>query len=82
MSDAISENTKQQLLQLISKIERLEEEKKNLSQDLAEVYSEAKANGFDIKIVRQVVRLRKIDAGKRQEQEELLDLYMHAVGMV
>jgi uncharacterized protein (UPF0335 family) len=70
-----------QLRALIERIERLEEERQALSEDIREVYAEAKANGFDTKTLRQVVRLRKQDAAERQEQEALLDLYLHALGM-
>ncbi|RMF15558.1 MAG: DUF2312 domain-containing protein [Alphaproteobacteria bacterium] len=63
----------------IERIERLEEEKKALSDDIREVYAEAKAQGFEPKVMRQVVRLRKMDREQRQEQEALLDLYLHAI---
>lgn len=68
-----------QLRSLIERIERLEEEKATLAMDIREVYAEAKAVGFDPKIMRQVVRLRKMERADRQEQEALLDLYMDAV---
>ena len=71
-----------QLKSLIERIERLEEEKKALADDIREVYAEAKANGFDAKIMRQVVRARKMETAERQEQEALFDLYMSAVGVV
>lgn len=71
-----------QLRALIERIERLEEEKQTIAADIREVYAEAKATGFDIKVMRQVVRLRKQDIAERQEQEAILDLYMHALGMV
>lgn len=70
-----------QLNQLVARIERLEEEKKALADDIKEVYAEAKAHGFDIKILRQVIRLRKMDKAELAEQESLLDLYMDALGM-
>ena len=69
------------LKSFIERIERLEEEKAALTADLREVYAEAKATGFDTKIMRQVVKLRKMDSNDRQEQEELLDLYKRAVGL-
>ena len=69
------------LKSFIERIERLEEEKAALSSDLRDVYAEAKSSGFDVKILRQVVRLRKLDDPSRREQEELLDLYMKALGM-
>jgi len=73
---------KEQLQSIIERIERLEEEKANLGADVREVYAEAKANGFDAKTLRQVVRLRKLDADDRQEQEYMLDLYLAALNMV
>lgn len=66
----------------IERIERLEEEKAAIAGDIKEVYAEAKGNGFDAKIMRQIVRLRKMEPTDRQEQEELLDVYMRAVGMI
>ncbi len=68
-----------QLRALIQRIERLEEEKAGLAADIREVYAEAKANGFEPKIMRQVIKLRKMERADRQEQEALLDLYMHAI---
>ncbi|MGI8840423.1 MAG: DUF2312 domain-containing protein [Caulobacteraceae bacterium] len=68
------------LKSLIERIERLEEDKAAVSADLKEVYAEAKGEGFDVKIVRKVVRLRKQDAAKRQEEEALIDLYISAIG--
>lgn len=73
--------TGDQLRQFIERIERLEEEKAAIATDVREVYAEAKANGFDIKIMRQVIKLRKMDSSERQEQESLLDVYLHALGM-
>lgn len=71
-----------QLRAFIERVERLEEEKKTIADDIREVYAEAKGSGFDAKVMRQVVRLRKQEANERAEQEALLDLYMHALGMV
>ena len=68
-----------QLRAFIERIERLEEEKKALMTDIREVYAEAKGSGFDPKIMRQVVRLRKVERAERQEQEALLELYFAAV---
>jgi uncharacterized protein (UPF0335 family) len=62
-------------------VERLEEEKKAISDDIRDVYAEAKANGFDTKALRTIVRLRKQDLEERREQEAILDTYMHALGM-
>jgi uncharacterized protein (UPF0335 family) len=72
---------KDQLRSLIERVERLEEEKAALTADIREVYAEAKGVGFDTKIMRQVVRLRKLDRADRQEQEAILDLYLGALGM-
>lgn len=69
------------LRSIIKRIEKLEEDKAGISDDIKEVYSEAKGTGFDVKIIRQIVRLRKIELEKRREQDELLDLYMSAIGM-
>ena len=71
-----------QLKTIVERIERLEEEKKALADDIRDVYAEAKANGFDTKTLRSVVRLRKQDRAEREEQEALLDVYLHALGMV
>lgn len=68
-----------QLRAIIDRIERLEEEKAALAADIREVYGEAKANGFEPKVLRQVVRLRKMDLTERREQEALFDLYMMAL---
>ena len=73
---------KDQLKSVVERIERLEEEKAALAEDIKEVYAEAKANGFDTKILRTVIRLRKQDKNERQEQEALLDLYLQALGML
>ena len=67
------------LRSFVERIERLEEEKAALAADIKEVYSEAKGSGFDIKIIRKVVSLRKLDQSERQEQEELLDIYRRAL---
>ena len=71
----------ERLQSFVERLERLEEEKTALSEDIKEVYSEAKSGGFDIKIMRQIVRLRKMNTADRREQEELLDLYKTALGM-
>lgn len=65
----------------IERIERLEEEKKALADDIKDVYAEAKGNGFDVKIIRKIVSIRKQDRDKRREEEEILDLYLAALGM-
>ena len=68
------------LKSLVERIERLEEDKAAVMNDLKEVYAEAKGNGFDTKVLRKVVRLRKQDTAKRQEEDALLDLYLSAIG--
>ena len=77
----MSEIANDRLRSFIERIERLLEEKATLTADIREVYSEAKANGFDTKIMRLIVRLRALDAADRQEQEALLDLYKRALGL-
>lgn len=74
-------SAKDQLRAIVSRIERLEEEKAALAGDLREVYAEAKGNGFDVKALRAVVRLRKKDESERREEELILDTYLHALGM-
>ncbi len=71
-----------QLRQLIEQIERLEEEKKNLGGDIRDKFAEAKALGFDVKVLRQVIRLRKKSKVELQEEELILATYMHALGMI
>jgi uncharacterized protein (UPF0335 family) len=71
-----------QLRQLIEGIERLEEEKKALAGDIRDKYLEAKGLGFDVKVMRQVVRLRKKSQAERQEEESMLEVYLHALGML
>jgi uncharacterized protein (UPF0335 family) len=69
------------LRSFLERIERLEEEKAGLTADIREVYAEAKGSGFDSKVMRQIVRLRKMDSADRQEQEALLEVYRRAVGL-
>ena len=71
-----------QLRSLVERIERLEEEKKTIAGDIKEVYAEAKANGFDTKILRKLISIRKKDRNEREEEEAILDLYMSALGML
>jgi uncharacterized protein (UPF0335 family) len=71
----------ERLIQLIERVERLEEEKAGLADDIRDVYAEAKSAGYETKIMRQIVKLRKMDRQKRQEQEELLELYKSAIGL-
>lgn len=71
-----------QLRSFVERIERLEEEKASLGKDITEVYNEAKGMGFDTKIMREVVKLRKLDKAERQERDAILDLYKSALGML
>lgn len=73
---------KGQLKSLVERIERLEDEKKALTDDIKEVYGEAKGHGFDTKILRKVVSLRKRDRQEREEEEAMLELYLSALGMI
>lgn len=73
---------KDQLKSIIERIERLEEEKKTISDDIRDVYAEAKGNGFDTKALRTIVRMRKQDANERQEEETILETYLQALGML
>ncbi|MGE3247013.1 MAG: DUF2312 domain-containing protein [Beijerinckiaceae bacterium] len=66
----------------IERIERLEEEKRTIADDIKEVYAEAKGNGFDAKVMRKIISMRRQDADKRREEETILDLYLNALGMV
>lgn len=70
-----------QLLAFIERIERLEEDKKQVSEDIKDVYAEAKGTGYDVKIMRQIVKIRQQDRDKRREEEEVLSLYMSALGI-
>ena len=80
--DVLNGTAQTQLRTIIERIERLEEDKAAVMADLKEVFAEAKGNGFDVKILRKVIRLRKQDTAKRQEEEALLDLYLSAIGEV
>lgn len=71
----------ERLKSFIERVERLEEEKSAIAEDIKDVYAEAKATGFDTKVMRKIVSLRKMDTEKRREQDELLDLYKSAIGM-
>lgn len=78
--DTLNATAQTQLKTIIERIERLEEDKAAVAADLKEVYAEAKGNGFDTKILRKVIRLRKQDKAKVQEEEALIDLYLSAIG--
>jgi uncharacterized protein (UPF0335 family) len=80
--DVLNASAQGQLRTIIERIERLEEDKAAVANDLKEVFAEAKGNGFDVKILRKVIRIRKQDRAKRQEEEALLDLYLSAIGEV
>jgi uncharacterized protein (UPF0335 family) len=73
---------KDHLKAFVDRIERLEEEKKAIADDIRDVYAEAKGTGFDVKALRTIVRMRKQDVNERREQEAILETYMHALGML
>jgi uncharacterized protein (UPF0335 family) len=73
---------KDHLKAFVERIERLEEEKKAIADDIRDVFAEAKGNGFDVKALRAVIKLRKQDADERREQEAILETYLHALGML
>jgi uncharacterized protein (UPF0335 family) len=75
-------NSHGQLKAIVERIERLEEDKAAIAADIREVYSEAKANGFDAKILRKVISLRKKEAAEREEEQSMLEVYMSALGMI
>ena len=77
-SDSVAQD---QIRAFIERIERMEEEKKAIADDIKEIYAEAKGIGFDTKVLRQIIRIRKQDHAERMEQEALLELYMTALGM-
>lgn len=81
-AQTLTQSAQERLKQLIERIEKLEEDKANVTTDIKEVYDEAKATGFDTKIIRRVVALRRISAAERAEAETVLDLYLHALGEV
>lgn len=75
-------NTREQLKSIVERIERLEEEKKSIADDIRDVYAESKGNGFDVKALRAIVKLRRQDPNERQEAETILETYMQALGML
>jgi uncharacterized protein (UPF0335 family) len=81
-SEPATKFAKDQLKAIIERIERQEEEKKTIADDIRDVYAEAKGNGYDVKALRTIVRLRKQDANERAEQETILETYMQALGML
>lgn len=81
-TQSLTQSAQEKLRQLVARIERLEEEKKSIGDDIKESYAEAKAVGFDSKVLRQVVRLRKQDRQEREEQDQIRELYLHALGEI
>ena len=73
---------KDQLISIIQRVENLAEEKAAIAEDIKEVYAEAKGNGLDVRAIKAIVKLRKLDAATREEQETILDIYMNAIGMI
>jgi uncharacterized protein (UPF0335 family) len=80
--DAAARFAKDQLKAIVERIEHLEEEKKAIADDIKDVYAEAKGNGYDVKALRKIIRLRKQDKNERAEEEAILETYMHALGMI
>lgn len=80
--DVLNQTAQGQLKSIIERVERLEQEKAEIAEQVKEVFAEAKGNGFDVKIIRKVIRIRKQDRTKRMEEEAILDLYLSAVGEV
>ncbi|MDR6952679.1 uncharacterized protein (UPF0335 family) [Ancylobacter sp. 3268] len=81
LSDAAAGFAKEQLKSFIERIERLEEEKASIIEDIKDVFAEAKGTGFDVKALREILKIRKQDADQRAEHEAILDLYLQALGM-
>jgi uncharacterized protein (UPF0335 family) len=78
----VGHNSKEQIRSIIERVERLEEEKKGLADDIKDVFAEAKGNGYDPRALREIVKLRKQDPEDRKEREAIIETYMHALGMV
>jgi len=79
---ALTQTAQEKLRQLVARIEKLEEEKKSIADDIKETYGEAKGMGYDTKVLRKVIRLRKQDRQEREEQEQIMDLYLLALGEI
>jgi uncharacterized protein (UPF0335 family) len=79
---ALTKSAKEKLRQLVARIEKLEEEKQSLADDIKETYAEARSIGFNAKVLRQVVKMRKQDRSEREEQEQVRELYLHALGEI
>ncbi|MFN3511815.1 MAG: DUF2312 domain-containing protein [Phenylobacterium sp.] len=80
--DILNQAAQGQLKSIIERVERLEQEKAEIAEQIKEVFAEAKGNGFDVKVLRKVVRIRKQDRAKRMEEEAILDLYLSAIGEI
>jgi uncharacterized protein (UPF0335 family) len=81
-SDVLNGTAQTQLKSIVERVERLEQEKSEIAEQIKEVFAEAKGNGFDVKILRKIVRIRKQDRAKRMEEEAILDLYLSALGEI
>lgn len=81
-SESANKFAKEQLRAIIERVERMEEEKKVIAEDIRDIYAEAKGNGMDVKALRTIVRMRKQDPNERAEAETILETYMHALGML
>lgn len=79
---SLTQSAREKLRQIVTRIEKLEEEKKSISDDIKDTYGEAKSLGYDTKVLRQVVRLRKQNRQEREEQEQVRELYLHALGEI
>lgn len=82
LSDAAAGFTKEQLKSFIERIERLEEEKKSIADDIKDVFSEAKGTGFDVGALKEILKIRRQDADQRAEHEAIVDLYLQSLGMI
>jgi len=80
--DVLNATAQGQLKSIIERVERLEQEKAEIAEQIKEVFAEAKGNGFDVKTLRKVIRIRKQDRAKRQEEEAILELYLSAIGEI
>ena len=80
--DVLNATAQGQLKSIIERVERLEQEKAEIAEQIKEVFSEAKGNGFDVKVLRKVIAIRKKDRAKRQEEEAIMDLYLSAIGEI
>ena len=81
-TQSLTNTAREKLRQLVARIEKLEEEKKSIADDVKETYAEAKSFGLDAKVLRQVIRIRKQDRQEREEQDQIRELYLHALGEI